>query len=324
MSILYNDPLFGPMILGVVQKANPYHDATGAFTTKNKAIMSRSVSAYPKAQDGRTLLDMKGNGGLSSLQQFTRPDGTLTPERQALHDAIVEEALKDHKAPPSGEAVTNLTGGGGASGKTVIQKNLSYPEDQVHVDVDLIRVMLPEWKQEQDRAKAAGEKANTWLGTFTHEEASLISKRIIDEASKKGFNLFVDGAGDSSIEVLEGNIRRYRSGGQRIVANYVTVNYDEAYARMRRRGDITGRYIPAAHLRAVHAEVSRVFPQAIERGLFDEFTLWDTSESNPGRGLSPYVKVASGRGNTLIIHDRKAWDAFLEKGKGFSPREGEI
>jgi hypothetical protein len=285
---------------------------------------------YPKANKGYTLLHWPS--GIDTLTQYTRPDGTLTPERQRLHDDIVAQHLAGHET--KAEPVVQLMGGGGASGKSVMQENLHLTSGMLTVDVDRIRTMLPEWKEELDLAAHEGRRPNVMLGSFTHEESSLISKRIISEAVKRDYDYMLDGAGDSTYEKLKANVERYRSGGAKVVANYVTVDYDEAYKRMRERGDgsvyigsfqSVGRYIPAAHLRAVHAEVARVFPKAIEDGLFDEFTLWDTNGSKPlgGGKFSPALKVVSGKGKNLTIHDQAAWESFLAKGKGIPARRGE-
>ena len=325
-------------------------------------IIKRPVSDYPPAKTGDTMLDLGPKmpkttedsnddllwqhdhpPGLDTLQIHTQPDGTLTPERKALHDAIVEKILNSapppakgwmEHHPPEGQPTCFFMGGGGAAGKSSMQSQLELPADRVHIDVDIIRTMLPEWEQELNAAAAEGRIPNAFLGTFTHEESSLISKRILDAAAQRGLNLTADGAGDSSIEKVEANVERYSAGGQRVVANYVTVDYDLAYARMRARGDKIdeetgrqyGRYIPARHLRAVHAQVARVFPEAVKRGLFDEFTLWDTTDAKPiGNGkFSPPVRVASGKGSEITIHDQAAWERFLARGKGIAPRPGEI
>lgn len=286
--------------------------------------------SYPKANNSPSMLEKVG--GIDSLTQHTRPDGTLTPERKALHERIITEQLANHAAQTtpsstmtgggssSGKtnfATTYLTGGGGASGKSVMQAELAIPQDRVHVDVDVIRTKLPEWDTELARAAASGEKTHEMLGSYTHEEASMISKQIIDRTVAGHMNMLVDGAGDSGIEKLSANVARYKADGREIEAHYVTVDYETAYARMRERGDKTGRYIPAAHLKAVHADVSRTFPQAVERGLFDKFTLWDTNGSKPlgGGRFSKPLKVASGRGKEIVIHDQAAYDRFLAKGR---------
>lgn len=287
----------------------------GSFRSEEQQVIDQPPEAYQKTNASPSMLDVLG--GVDTLQQFTQPDGELTPERQRLHDAIVAEALKGHVAQAS--PVVYLMGGGGGSGKTVMQAQLrGLPLDRVHVDVDIVRTKLPEWGAELRAAAAEGRRPNTYLGSYTHEEASLISKRIISSASRARYNLLIDGAGDTSIDKLAKNIDLYTQGEHRVVANYVTVDYDEAYTRMRARGDRIGRYIPAAHLREVHSEVARTFPVAVHRGYFDEYALWDTTGSQ-------LKKVASGTKSTdMTIHDRAAWNKFLERGKGIAPRSGEI
>src|SRR5215831_15830114 len=66
---------------------------------------------YPVARSGPSMLEAKG--GLDTLKQFTRPDGTLTPERQALHDALVKQLSPTGPKPDA--PVTYLMGGGSAS-----------------------------------------------------------------------------------------------------------------------------------------------------------------------------------------------------------------
>jgi predicted ABC-type ATPase len=286
-------------------------------------VISVDLSAYPRANSAASMLERRD--GIDTLTQYTQADGSLTPERKALHDRIVAETVTGH-APSEGQAVVNLLGGGGASGKSTMQSQLGLPMNQVYVDVDIIRTKLPEWNKELVAARAEGRRANAMLGMYTHEESSLISKRVIEEAVRGKYNLLIDGAGDSTIDKVVYKIAKYREQGHKIVANYATVDYDTAYARMRLRGDRIGRYIPAAHLRAVHAEVSRVFPEAVKRGLFDEFALWDTGASKDlgGGKLSPPIKVASGKGTKMTIHNKKLYTAFLAKARGIATRTGEV
>lgn len=295
---------------------NQPRDDHGRWTT---------TGSYPPANTNTTMIESTHLGGVDTLQRFTRLDGTLTPERQALHNRIVDAALRT-ATPVKDQAWFYLMGGGGASGKSVMQEGLTLPKNILKVDVDAIRVQLPEWDKELARAKAEGRHPHYMLGSFTHGEASLISKRIVAEGVEHNYNVLLDGAGDSGLNKLVSNVAVYRNNGHKIIANYVTTDYDEAYRRMRERGDQTGRYIPAVHLREIHSAVAHVFPQAVQKGLFDEVTLWDTSGSKQvGVGkFSPPVKVGSGKGTSFQVHDQLEWNHFLERGKGIAPRAGEI
>lgn len=239
--------------------------------------------------------------GADSLARFQRADGTFTPERQALHDALVNQALRGQR-PASGQPIVNVLGGGPASGKSVTLKAMGDAAKGVTIDVDEIRQKLPEYKA----MSAAGQVVEA--APYVHEESSLIGKRIQGEAVARGFSFVADGTGDSGIEKLAGKVAQYRSGGARIIARYVTVDTDEAIRRADARGVKTGRYVPHTVIRDTHADVSRTFEAAIERGIFDEFELWDTN-------FQPSRKIVEGRGRELIIHDREAWERFLAKGR---------
>jgi hypothetical protein len=65
--------------------------------------------------------------------------------------------------------------------------------------------------------------------------------------------------------------------------------------------------VPHTFIRDTHADVSRTFEAAIERGIFDEFEVFDNNNE--------FRKIAEGRGTELIIHDREAWERFLAKGR---------
>lgn len=241
--------------------------------------------------------------GVDSLTQYT-VNGKLTPARQALHDSIVEKYLAGFA--PEANPVVSLTGGSPASGKSVLTKPDSFgvrrtvtPERAVHVDVDEIRTLLPEF------AKMV-KLGDMEVGNFTHEEASMIAKRVLEGAVKGKFNITYDGAGDGGIESLAKKINLYRSQGARIEANYVTVDVETAKARAYARGLETGRFVPDAYLREVHANVSVDFPAAIKRGLLDKYSLWDTNSGNP-------VLVMTGTGKNMVIHDKAAWKRFLAK-----------
>lgn len=235
--------------------------------------------------------------GIDTLARFTMENGELTAERQALHNAIVDKYLADHVAKEN--PLVAVMGGGPASGKSVLRSKLTPIPDAVDVDVDDIRELLPEYK----KMIAAKDKE---ASTFTHEEASALSKRIIQTAAEAKYNIVVDGTGDNGIDSLSRKVAGYRTKGARVVARYVTTDADIAFERMIARAAQTGREVPEDYLRFVHADVSRTFPAAIERGLFDEFVLYDNNGATP-------IRVAEGNGTNITILDEAAWQRFLLK-----------
>ena len=227
-------------------------------------------------------------------EAYQKADGSWTPERVAIHKKIADEVFAGKR--PVAKPTAYLMGGGPAAGKSTVIAKLGLPENVVHINPDEFKEKLPEY-----------EKGVPTSAGFVHEESSALAKNIQAKASEGGYNTLLDGTGDSSAEVLEKRVNAMKAAGQRVEGHYVTVDIETAIARSLSRAKRTGRYVPESVLRGTHASVSRVIPEAIKRGLFDKFTLTDSSA---GGGL-----VASAEGNKLTIHDAAAWERFLAKGK---------
>ena len=97
--------------------------------------------------------------------------------------------------------------------------------------------------------------------------------------------------------------------GYRVVASSVTVPTDVAVQRSFNRSlkPNERRFVPQGIVEKTHAAVSRTFPQAVGDGLFDSFSVWDTSTDSP-------VKLAEGTGSNLSIINNEGYQAFLDKG----------
>lgn len=238
--------------------------------------------------------------GEDSRAKYQRPDGTWTEGRQQLHNQIIRGALAE--ASPVKEPTAYMMGGGPASGKSVALKsgNVSVPENMVLIDTDEIKKAIPEYQ-------VGMKNRDTKAAAFCHRESSYISQRVLDEAAKSGYNTMLDGTGDGGMEKLSGRIARMKQKGQKVVAHYVTVDTEVAVARNEARYKATGRMVPEEFVRNTHAQISEVVPQAIDKGLYDEFALWDTNTEGE------VILVAEASGTNLVIHDDEAWQAFLAK-----------
>ena len=221
----------------------------------------------------------------------------FTPERQALHDRIVLDAVDG--VPKSSDPTYHMLGGGPAAGKTTMEKEVvgDYKGKAVGVNADGVKERLPEYEQ-MVKAGDAGAAA------FTHEESSYVAKRMQKAAFERGQDIVLDGTGDSSAESLQGKIDKARAKGYKVKGYYATVPTAEAVRRAKERGERTGRKVPESVIRNTHKSVSRVFPTAV-RG-FDEVKLFDTSS---GARL-----IAEATGGRLTVLDRAAYDEFIAKG----------
>lgn len=275
-------------------------------TTESTPPAAPSPGTIPISQ--KMVDDMRGGSAEAHLVQ--NPDGTysFTPERQALHDEIVNRALAG--IPPSANPTFYVMGGGPAAGKSsmLAAGSVNVPPHgeeagqdarAVLVNADEVKGQIPEYAEmlSGDQAKAAA--------AFAHEESSYVAKRIQQAAFEGKQDVVLDGTGDSSVASVNGKITNARENGYRVVGNYATVPTDVAVERAAARGERTGRHVPETVIRSTHRDVSKVFPQVA--GSFDEVNLWDTSSREP-------QLLARGGNGSLTIENEAGWQAFLAKG----------
>ena len=236
----------------------------------------------------------------TSLKKYQNADGTFTPERQALHDDIVNGILD--KGTKVETPVTHMTGGGPASGKSVLFKEgkVKLPKRITTVDSDEIKKLIPDYT---DMVAAKDSTA----AAYAHEESSMLAKRVLNEGRDRGQSVFLDGTGDSSIDALIGKVKKMKKDGRRVVANYVTVDTEIAVERNVARAAKTGRNVPNDFVRKTHESISDILPKALDEKLFDDVTLWDTNTDGK------VFKVMTQVDGKTIIHDEKLWQRFLDK-----------
>lgn len=257
--------------------------------------------------DSDTVAAMRG--GSAEKHLVTLPDGTVqfTPERQALHDAIVKDAVDG--VPPSANPTFHMMGGGAAAGKSSMVRSgaVEVPGkgQAAQLNVDETRKSLPEYGQ----MTAAGDKS---ASAFTHEEASYVTKRAQQAAFERKVDVVLDGTGDSSNNSLNKKIDTARANGYEVKGYYATVPVATAIARSDARGNDPmspdfGRFVPHSVITAQHQAVARVLPASA--GRFDSVQLFDTS------GAQPRLLMQGGKGSITVV-DQAGYDAFLSIGGG--------
>lgn len=241
-------------------------------------------------------------GGSAAAHIIQRPDGTygFSPERQALHDDIINSHLEGKV--PSDNPTYHVLGGGPAAGKsTFVDSDAGArlrDESSLLVNADDMKAELPEYSQMlRDGDPTAAH--------FTHEESSYLAKRLQAAGFENRLNVTLDGTGDSSSDKLRGKIATARNAGYRVEGHYVTVPTDVAVDRANARGERTGRVVPESVVRGTHSAVSRTAADTYSD--FDAFDLYDTS----GTELN---HVLSYRDGSTTVNDQAAWDSFLAKG----------
>lgn len=196
------------------------------------------------------------------------------PGRAALHDMIIEDALKD-VPKAEGQPVLLLMGGGGGSGKTTVLKSgvAKAPGTPLTVNADDIKEKLPEYHVLKD---ATDSRA----AAYVHEESSALSKRLLKEGMDKGVNIVLDQVG-SNPDKVRAVVAQAKAAGYAVHGVYVDVHPDTAVARASSRAKRTGRVVPEAVLRQANADARTAYHVLKSEGIFDSLKLVDNNGDIP-------------------------------------------
>ena len=248
---------------------------------------------------------------------YLRADGSLTTDRQRLHDRAVNELFtgKSGMIPKAGEQPTfYFLGGGAASGKggltdpdTYQNYDMVCKNDVPTIDADEFKKKLPEFatQMRQDQRAAA----------FSHEESSALVKRAQAAAFDNGYNCVLDGTGDGGASKVISKIKQARDKGYKVEARYVTAPIEEAIERSLDRAHKTKRYVPLGQLVNIHKSVSDIFETVAPE--FDHVVLYDTNQGKDKNGKPiPGKKIAECfRGGKVKWESEAAKKAFMDKTK---------
>lgn len=245
-----------------------------------------------------------------SLKEGAEPTSATvwTKERQKLHDKIVEDIINENNPKPQKNPEFFMTGGGSASGKSIMLKKSPLPKGTVVIDSDEIKKRLPEFSAMQ---KKGGEIAEAAAG-YVHEESSYLSKRLMRETAQRRYHTMLDGTGDNSIKSLQKKVQQMSDRGMKVKAKYATADIETALERNYQRFLKTKRLVPATYVRDVHRNVSKVVPDALQAGIFDDFELYDMNQSGQAIRVANYTKEKG-----LNIEDQDLWNRFI--GKAWQP-----
>lgn len=244
------------------------------------------------------ILDAK-NAGIDTEKVFMR-DGVYTPERQILHDDIIQKFMSESKVRGTNQKY--MLGGAPANGKSALVDSgfLPHPKGILTVDSDAIKGLIPEYQT----MLANGDSA---AAAFVHEESSYLAKRILAQAEKLGDDFVLDGVNDGSIEKLLKKIEGYKKGGSKIRADYVSLDTKLSKKLALDRYEKTGRYVPDEIVAGNNIEVSKLVPEILNRNAIDEFYLWDTNIKDKARLI---LKQIDGK---FEMVDEKLYKRFLRK-----------
>lgn len=233
----------------------------------------------------------------------------LTPEREKLHQDIMEETFKNaNPVAPGEKKIFTMLGGGSAAGKGTIQGMMPelFNQNSPVIDADEMKKRIPEYVDTSfspDHESAA---------SLAHEESSALAKRAIQTAFANGYNCTLDGTGDGSLRSMKKKIQQAQENGYSVEGVYVTCPTNLAVERNagRSKTDEYNRLVNENAVREIHKNVSQIFPHVAP--MMDHVVLYDTNQPN---GAPPKKIAECWKGQKITVHDRRLYQAFLMKGK---------
>lgn len=255
--------------------------------------------------------------GCHTINKFLTKDGKLAPERAKLHEKIIQNMFKGKKPKVPGEQKTlYFLGGGSASGKSSFTNpdtcklyGMPSKHEVTVIDPDVLKDELPEFNKDlptgtQDRNKAAN---------FAHEESSALGKRALEAAFANGYDVTMDGTGNSGAKKVIGKIEQARKAGYRVEGRYCTASIENALARNIERSIKQKRLVDKDSVVNIHKDVSAIFEEVAPH--FDHIELWDHD------GPEPVLVATCERGGKVDKKNPELYQKFLDKAK-WEPPEG--
>lgn len=192
--------------------------------------------------------------------QNTRPDGLYTPEREAVHDEIIRNYLKDYQAvhgqlPPTGlehPVVTFMSGMPGAGKSSAAKDILTEGSGKViSIDPDTMKAYFPEYNNGFGSAAIARESGD-------------VADKLMEYAARQRMNIVIDGTmktsgalpstfGDGAI----GKMAAFQDKGYRVETRFVDASVPQSitstvtrfHNEFQQTG--TGRYVALGFTRAL-------------------------------------------------------------------------
>lgn len=246
-------------------------------------------------------------GHVPTSRQKHTIKGQYTPEREMLHDQIIQSFMEGVPRVHGTQPEVFYMGGGPGVGKSTLVKtgNVSVPDvksrQAVEVNSDAIKAMLPEYAA----LTALGDRT---AATYVHQESMDITRKLMARSLDARVPIVFDGTGDNGFSKVSSDVAAMRKKGYKVHANYATTSLDEAWKRVQERYKTERRYVPYHIFEYAHHDVADIGTDLLRSDVFDSINIWDTSASFP-------QLIASGKKRgPKTIHNGSLWRRFINRG----------
>jgi len=244
---------------------------------------------------------------------FFSGNESLKLEREALHKHIIRDILSRQSYSQNKRVF--LLGGAPANGKSSLIRSgfLPHPQNALKVDVDEIKLMLPEYRY-------MIETKEPLAAAIVHEESANIGHELRQTALERGYDLIWDGTADESLEHRMEVAAAFKGYGHYSRVDYVSLDTSLSLELAEARYQKTGRRVPENYIKEKNRDIAELVPELIRNQVFDELYLWDTNIRNQPRLILSQIN------GKLEMVDETLYNNFKMKShvKGIIQNEGRL
>jgi len=248
----------------------------------------------------KNVVDELLEKNMTSNEYYFDNHKELSNDRQKFQEQIIQHILS--KKPYSKNKHVYMLGGGPANGKSSLIKSgfLPHPENALRIDVDEIKLMLPEYQYML-------AKRESLAAPIVHIESANIGHDLRRHALKSGYDIVWDGTANENLEHRMEAALEIKNHGHHCRVDYVTLDMALSLELAELRYQKTGRRVPESVIKEKSRSIAELVPQLIKHQVFDELYLWDTNIHNQPR------LILSQKCGKLEVADQALYNNFKMK-----------
>jgi predicted ABC-type ATPase len=191
-----------------------------------------------------------------------------------------------------------VAGTSGSGKSTLVESGLipNMPTEQkaAHLDIDKFKKGLYGYNN--------GEGA-----VQVHPAARIAVQKAVDASATRGIDVVLQGYGNDSAQ-----LRRAKSMGYQTIGHFVYTPKSVASKRVEDREEVGGPKIGSELSQILSDELPSRIAQQIQRGLYDDFYLWDNNKnSKDGASIKPEIIASRSADGSYSIENEPLFNKFF-------------